>query len=317
MGVTYTSNGDILENFTYDNLIQRYNAQRAERFAYIDFVVRFLGGLNRSDLLDFFGIGDAAASKEISEYKKLRPQNVDYDRVLRKNVILRDTYQPLIDIDAETSLGMLANGFNKNKLYDRPMLPYQRIGATPHHLNVDLVSKITRAISSKTALKCSYLSSNSSNHGERILLPTAFFYDGQSWMFRAFHRDLNSGKGHFKCFDFARVLTVEELAQDSAKNHETLSQDADWHLVVPLQLVVNPDLSDSKKSTLSQEFSLDDNQSDFVITEKAVLVYYLVKHWNIDISDTPKAGDSYNFHLKNGDTLKHLRCMENVFKYND
>jgi hypothetical protein len=312
--ITCTVQGVVLEKFTYDDLIEKYNAQRAERFAYIDFVLRFLGGLNRSDLLEFFGIGDAAASKEISEYKKLRPQNVDYDRALRKNVILRETFLPLIDIDAETSLGMLANGFNKNKLYDRPMLPYQRIGATPHHLNIDFVSKITRAINSKTAVKCTYLSGNSSNHAERTIFPTAFFYDGQSWMFRAFHRDLKSGKGHFKCFDFARVLNVDEFPQDNAKNHETLSQDVDWHLVVPLQLVINPDLSDSKKSTLVQEFSVNDEQSDFVITEKAVLVYYLVKHWNIDVNDVPKKGDSYNFHLKNGDTLKHLHSMENVFK---
>ena len=125
-----------MEDFTYEGLIEKYNAQRAERFAYIDFVLKFLGGLNRSDLLEFFGIGDAAASKEISEYKKLRPTNVEYDRVLRKNGLLRDTFVSLLDLDAETALGMLANGFNKNKLYNRPMLPYQRVGATPRHLNV-------------------------------------------------------------------------------------------------------------------------------------------------------------------------------------
>ncbi len=304
-----------MENITYDELIGKYNAQRAERFAYIDFVLRFLGGLNRSDLLDFFGIGEAAASKEISEYKKLCVNNVDYDRVLRKNVILRDSFEPLINLDAETALGMLANGFNKNKLYCRPMLPYQRVGATPHHLNMDFVSKITRAIHSKTAIKCNYVSGNSDDHGERTLLPTAFFYDGQSWMFRAFHRDTVKGKGHFKCFEFSRSLNVIEFPNDSASPSETLAQDSDWHLVVPLQLMLHSSLSEYKKSTLTQEFELDEGQDEFVITEKAVLVYYLKKHWKIDVNDTPNSEGSYNFHLKNGETLKHLHCMENVFKY--
>lgn len=304
-----------MENFTYDELIEKYNVQRAERFAYIDFVLRFLGGIKRSDLLKFFGIGDAAASKEISEYKKLRSSNVDYDRVLRKNVILRDTFRPLIDLDAETALGMLANGFNKNKLYDRPMLPYQRIGATPHYLNTELVSMITRAINSKTAIKCNYVSGNSNNRGERTLLPTAFFYDGQSWMFRAFHRDSTTGKGHFKCFEFSRLLNVTECPNDAANFSETLPQDADWHLVAPLQLTLHPSLSPYKKATLIQEFGLDEDQHEFVITEKAVLVYYLKKHWKIDVNDSPNSEGSYNFHLKNGDTLKHLHCMENVFKY--
>ncbi|MBL3588491.1 MAG: transcriptional regulator [gamma proteobacterium endosymbiont of Lamellibrachia anaximandri] len=304
-----------MEDFTYEALIESYNAQRAERFAYIDFVLRFLGGLNRSDLLDFFGIGEAAASKEISEYKKLTANNVDYDRVLRKNVILRESFKPLINLDAETALGMLANGFNKNKLYNRPMLPYQRIGATPHHLNTDFVSKVTRAIYSQTAIKCNYISDNSKNHDERTLLPTAFFYDGQSWMFRAFHRTPVIGKAHFKCFEFSRLANITECPNDVARSPETLSQDADWHLVVPLQLTLHPSLSSYKKATLTQEFGLGKEQHEFVITEKAVLVYYLKKHWKIDVNDTPSSEGSYNFHLKNGDTLKHLCCMENVFKY--
>jgi len=307
--------GAVLGNFTYDELVEKYNAQRAERFAYIDFLLRFLGGLNRSDLLIFFGIGEAAASKEISEYKKLRTDNVDYDRVLRKNVILRSSFKALIDLDAETALGMLANGFNKNKLFDRPMLPYQRVGAPPHHLNTDFVSKVTRAIQSKTSIKCKYVSGNSSNHVERTLLPTAFFYDGQSWMFRAFHRDSSKGKGHFKCFEFSRLLDVLECPNDSASSSETLQQDADWHLVVPIQLVLHPSLTANKRSTLIQEFALDEEQEEFVITEKAVLVYYLKKHWKIDVNDLPDNKGSYNFHLKNGETLRHLHCMENVFKY--
>ncbi len=305
----------VLKNFTYDALIESYNPQRAERFAYIDFVLRFLGGLNRSDLLDFFGIGDAAASKEISEYKMLSANNVDYDRALRKNVILRKSFKPLIDINAETALGMLANGFNKNELYDRPMLPYQRIGATPQHLNTDFVSKVTRAIYSKTAIKCNYISSNSIDHDERTLLPTAFFYDGQSWMFRAFHRDSVTGRDYFKCFNFSRLENVTECPNDIARPHETLHQDADWHLVVPLQLTLHPNLSLEEKARLRREFGLDKEQNDFVITEKAVLVYYLKKHWKIDVNDIHSSKGDYNFHLKNGETLKHFDCMENVFKY--
>lgn len=308
--------GRIVDKITYENLIEMYSVQRAERFAYIDFMIRFLGGLNRSDLLDFFGIGDAAASKEISEYKKLRAGNADYDRVLRKNVILRDTYEPLIDIDAETALGMLANGFNKNKLYDRPLLPYQRVGIVPRHLDIDIVSKVTRAILSKTAIKCHYVSGNSKNHKERTLVPTAFFFDGHSWMFRAFHRESAATGGvKFKCFEFSRLKDVSECPNDMALPSETLAQDSDWHLLVPLQLTLHPSLSDRKKSTLVQEFGLNEESDELVITEKAVLVYYLKKHWKIDVNDIPSDIGEYSFHLKNGDSLKHLECMENVFKY--
>lgn len=313
MYITRTYRGGILDKFTYEELIERYNAQRAERFAYIDFVLRFLGGINRSDLLDFFGIGDAAASKEIAEYKKLREENVAYDRVLRKNVIMRDSFTPLIDMDANTALGMLANGFNKNKLYDRPMLPYERVGVIPHSLNAEFVSAVTRAIRSKTAVTCEYISGNSNNHSVRTLFPTAFFYDGQSWMFRAFHRGAASGKGQFKCFEFSRLSSVTERQNDVAAPSESLGKDSDWHLIVPLQLSLHPSLSEQKKLTLSKEFGFANNQQELVVTEKAVLVYYLKKHWKIDVGDVPSENGDYNFHLKNGDTYKGLDCMENVF----
>ena len=302
-----------MNNFTYNELIERYNTQRAERFAYIDFALRFLGSLKRSDLLDFFGIGDAAASKEISEYKKLRQGNVDYDRVLRKNVILQSSFQPLIDIDAEVALGMLANGFNKNKLYNKPMLPYQRVGTTPLHLNTDFVSKITRAIHAKTAIKCVYHSGSSHNHSERILLPTAFIFNGLTWVFRAYDRNPLPHKKKFKFFDFSRVIHVEELHYEQPAPNETLDHDSDWHLVVPLQIALHPHLEESEKETLIQDFGFSKGSDVFMHTEKAVLVYYLVKNWKIDLNETPSNKGEYNFHLKNASTLKHLDCMENLF----
>lgn len=302
-----------MKNYTYDELEQDYSPQRAERFAYIDFVLRFLGGLNRSDLLTYFGIGDAAASKEISEYKTLRSENVDYDRVLRKNVILRSTYKPLIDLDSETALGMLANGFNKNKLYtkQRSMLTYCRIGAAPSSLNVECVSKVTRAMHTQTSVKCRYISGNSKNYSDRTLFPTAFFYDGQSWMFRAYHQE----DKEFKCFEFARLASVLELDNVSAVASESITADEDWQLIVPLELSLHPGLSVSKKATLRKEFGLEEGEDSFVHMEKAVLVYYLKKHWKIDVADEPAIEGNFKFHWRNGSSFNKLKCMENVFKY--
>ena len=292
------------------DLVENHGVQGAERLAYIDFLLRFTGGLSRSDITDFFGLGDAAVSKEISFYKSKREGNVEYDRVQRRNGVLRETYQPLVDIDAETALGMLANGFNKNKLLHKPVIPYSRVGNSPKSLNVDIVSKVTRAISSKTSVKCCYMSGSSTNHGERTLVPTAIFFDGISWMFRAFHRE----EGKSKCFNFSRLKSVEECPQDKAKFNETLEQDTDWQLVTLVQLKLHPSLDDKKKSEIRQEFDLDIDQDEIIVREKAVLVFYLVWHWKIDTADEPDMEGQYNFHLSNGDTLKHLECMENVFR---
>ncbi|TOQ62098.1 transcriptional regulator, partial [Vibrio parahaemolyticus] len=85
----------------------------------------------------------------------------------------------------ELALGMLANGFNSNKIFGVTELAYEKIGKFPNQMNTNEVAMITRAISGKYAISCNYLSENSSNHQTRTLVPLAIMYDGTSWMFRA------------------------------------------------------------------------------------------------------------------------------------
>lgn len=295
---------NMTDKYTFHILKEQFSLQRAERLAYIDFRLRFMGSINRSDITDLFGIADAAASNEISEYKKFRPRNVDYVRVKRANVILRDSFIPLIEISSDKALGMLANGFNKNKLVDAPLVPYQRVGVFPKKLDPSLVSKITRAIHCQSAIRCIYLSGNSDNHGARILLPTAIFYDGHSWKFRAFHRENDSGRGVFKCFNFSRVMEVEELNEESAKEFEKIENDDEWQLTIPVNLIIHPLLAEDLQKAVKEDFGLSDDESELVVTERAALFYFLRKHWSIDINDSPSRDKFYNFYLKNRDDLK-------------
>lgn len=302
------------DRYTFNDLKNQYNFQRAERLAYIDFRLRFMGVINRSDLSDLFGIADAAASKEITEYRALRPDNVIYDRVLRANTIVRETFEPLMNINVETALGMLANGFNKNKLVDNPLMPYQRVGQFPQQLDEDIVSKITRAINCQTAICCNYVSGARSNLDERILLPTAIFYDGRSWKCRAYHRKTNTEESMFKCFNFSRFLNVEERPYDIAKLHETIERDRDWQLIVPIHLSVHPFADEHMQMGIRRDFGMREEQSELVITERAALVYFLIFNWGVDVSEDPIEEPRFSFHLKNAESLKHINSIKNIFK---
>ncbi|TOB11095.1 transcriptional regulator, partial [Vibrio parahaemolyticus] len=46
-----------------------------ERLAYVDFKLFFTGKVSRADLKGAFGIAEAAASRVLTEYSKLRPNN--------------------------------------------------------------------------------------------------------------------------------------------------------------------------------------------------------------------------------------------------
>lgn len=251
----------------------------AERMAYIDFKLRFTGSINRSDLNHMFGLAEASASKVMAKYSSLRPENMRYNPRLRFNEIVRESFNPLLNLDSETALGMLANGFNKNKLYDKPVLNYVRVGNVSNGLKIENIEKITRAMSSGYAIRCKYLSSNSNNHDYRLLLPLSLLFDGRNWIFRAYHR-IKNGKGVFRNFNFSRACEVEELIDDKRNLDEELASDKEWNTKIPLVLVPHGRLSQFQNETLKVDFGLVDDK--LVITERIALLWFLYNIWDID-----------------------------------
>jgi hypothetical protein len=300
-------------SFTFESLIEECGSiQKAERLAYIDFKLFYLGTISRSDINEFFGIADAASSKEITAYKRLRPHNVEYNRTLRVNSILRETFEPLIVVSPDVALGMLANGFNKNKLDEKKLINYQRVGGSYFNYCSDGVSKLTRAIHGKYAVECEYVSANSSNHNMRTLFPSAIFYDGNTWGFRAYDRNVNNNKSGFKCFNFSRLNTVLERTELAPKASESYEKDKEWNQMVPVHLSLHTKLNENKKFALIKDFGLSSEQNSFIITERAALLYFLFDIWKIDCGNTESKEGNYNFILENSNLLKEFSSISSL-----
>ena len=273
-----------------------------ERLAYVDFKLFFTGTIKRSDMKDMFDLGDAAASKVFSQYKGFRPDNMDYTRQQHTNTFNREKFKPLIEFGAELALGMLANGFNKNKLTDRPMQPYARVGKVPNQLNANEVAKITRAISGCYGIKCNYISKNSDNHGERVLLPFALVFDGKTWMFRAYDRSHTGNDSPFKHFHFSRSKNIVELEKEFPKEHEKQSRDKEWNTQIPLLLRLHENIMDDQKKDIRYEFCMDENADELVLTERLSLYWILSRQWFIDDGKRDE-NLFYKFKLINRDVL--------------
>lgn len=287
------------------SMLQSIAGANSERIAYIDFKLRFTGIVKRSDLNDEYGLSDASATRLISQYSELRPENLFYERAKKVNVIKGDSYIPLINIDMDTALGMLAHGFNKNKVADNPVLPYSKIGVVPNQISIDSIAKITRAIFNKEAIQCCYISNNSGKHDYRVLLPLAILSDGKSWIFRAYDRS-ETKHSNFKNFNFSRVADVKVSQDEIQRDYENLSQDVQWNTMIPLALELHPSLTTKEKKTIRQDFGMKPDQNDLILTEKAAFLWILRKQWNIDISsssDENKNNTFYKFSLKNTDML--------------
>lgn len=282
----------------------------AERVAYIDFRLRFTGIVNRSDLKDMFGLGLAASSNMMSKYIEKCPENMEYDRSAKANTIKINSFKPLIPIDAETALGMLAYGFNKNKLMNKALIPYARIGKVKNQLNADEVAKITRAIYGGYSINCNYISESSTNHSERTLLPTTLLFDGRTWIFRAFDR-LPDGSGTFKNFNFSRAINVIENCNDIRRNHEEPSFDRDWNIQVPLILALHEDLSEEEKIGVRTDFGMKDDEDSMLLTERLALLWILCDQWRVERESQSNTSKSYRFKLFNEDMISQFMSRSN------
>lgn len=313
--------GIMNNKYSYLELLEKtQSTSKADRLAYIDFLLMFKGGLNRSDLTDFFGIKEASASAAISDYKKYRKDNVSYEHREGKNVIKLSTFNPLIKFDAESALSMLANGFSKGKVENLKFIPYERVALLPKKLDVEMISKVTRAISNRTAIDCEYFSRSIGHQIKRQLFPTAIFYDGISWMFRAYSLGSKFNDDGFKSFNFSRLKAATEEPNKFASPTQRIESDKEWHMSIPVVLKVHPSIQGSQKETLLYEFDMDRDTEQLTISVKAVLFYYLVEQWKIDtriatdINNDRRGNDNYNFLLINRSIMEGYKCMENVLK---
>tara|TARA_B100001059_G_scaffold52226_1_gene45916 strand:- start:646 stop:1539 length:894 start_codon:yes stop_codon:yes gene_type:complete len=290
--------------YEYAKLVEEFGSS-AERLAFVDFKLRFTGIIQRTDLAEAFNLAEASSSRLLSQYHELKKDNMVYDRSRKMNVICNESYTPIIAMDAETALGMLSHGFNKNRLLDKPVLKYARIGKVPEQLEVEQVSKITRAMFNQHAISCEYISANSDNHEARELVPLTLISDGKNWLFRAYDRS-STERYNFKNFNFSRACNIKALndKNQAAQSYELLNHDAKWNSMQAVLLELHPELSDGLKAAIRRDYGMQDNQNEIVLTERGALIWLLCNQWLVDKSEEINEGRYYNFLLKNRSMLK-------------
>ena len=94
-------------------VLSEINQAQQERLSHIDFRVYFLGGIGRSDLLSRFGIGEAAATRDITLYRELAPKNLEYD-TKAKSYVKSEAFKPLFEYSTPQVLAALSQGFGED-----------------------------------------------------------------------------------------------------------------------------------------------------------------------------------------------------------
>lgn len=275
------------------NLAEINQAQK-ERLFHIDFKLYFLGSVNRSDLVERFGIKEAAASRDLSQYKELAPKNIEYDTKV-KTYIQRDGFKPLFEYSGNQTLAALLHGFGDDYVSPEHSLVTAEAPTELNFPNIDILAAITRAIHNDTPLEVTYLSL-SSGSTKREFIPFALVDNGLRWHVRGYDRV----RERFSDFVINRIARARPAKDSIVHVNETKAADKQWNRIVEMQMVPHPNLKHPE--AISLEYGMNDGLLSVEI--RAAVAGYLLRKWNVDCTESHELdGPEYHLWLKNTPTL--------------
>ena len=257
----------------------RWGVER--RLEFIEFRLFWEGGINRSDITDFFGVSVPQASKDLSQYQELAPGNMTYDKSAKVYLASKEFRPRFTKPDPDKylaqlrSIGESISSLEETWLSELP--PMDSLPIPRRKVKPSVLRTLLSAVREKRAVKIQYQSMNP-NHPEpmwRAISPHAFGSDGFRWHVRAFcHRDRK-----FKDFLLSRCLNC----RIEGDVEETADADMEWNEYCEIKLTPNPKLSKGQQSIIAEDFCMDNNQNTLLI--RKALLYYFEKRLRLDVAE--------------------------------
>ena len=264
-----------------------------ERLSHIDFKTCFLGAIGRSDLVTRFGIKEAAATRDITLYKDLAPENLEYD-TKAKIYVRGPSFEPLFDYSPSQALAALAHGFGDDFVGKHKALIACETPAQLNNPDLERLSVLTRAIHQHKVVSLVYRSL-SSGRSTREVVPFVLVDNGLRWHIRGYDRK----RSRFSDFVITRI-SEPEILDEPLKEHENREHDIQWNRIVELEIVPHPKLKHPK--TIETDYAMENGV--LKVNVRAAVAGYVLRRWNVDCSEKHSMdGPEYHLWLINRQAL--------------
>lgn len=252
-----------------------------QRLEFIEFRLFWEGGINRSDITGFFGVSVPQASKDLSQYQELAPENVRYDRS-EKRYFATESFKPrFLKPDADRYLVQLTFAADPTFHGEHSWLttpPSLDTMPVPHRrVDVAVLRMVLTAVRERASVEILYQSMNELRPEPlwRRITPHAFGSDGFRWHVRAFcHIDKR-----FKDFLFSRCLEARSLGEAGAQPQD----DNRWVEFFDVVLSPNPKIGENQRKVIAQDYGM--HGGNVVIPVRRALLYYFRKRLRLDVAD--------------------------------
>jgi WYL domain len=247
-----------------------------KRLEFLESRLLWEGRINRSELVEFFGISVPQASQDLAKYGALAPGNLVYDP--REKVYrCGNGFNPrLIAADATTYLGQLrgvVTGSRSRKSSFIGWLPPAEVVAVPERIiSADVLRRVVSAMRERMAIYVGYQSMRRPRSTQRWIEPHAMAYDGARWHVRGWCHETKI----FRDFVISRIASVGEERPASVDSREDVS----WSTFVDMILVPKPGLSEPQRLAVEAEYGMQTGR--LLVRTRVALLHYAVRHLQLD-----------------------------------
>lgn len=267
------------------------------RLEFIEFRLFWEGHVNRSDIVETFGVSINQASADLNRYLGLAGTNMVYDKSAR-TYVRSSSFKPIFHKpDAErylTQIRSIADGIITPDDAWIGSVPGFACAPTPARgVSAPILRAVVTALKRKEALEVLYQSMSSPDPSWRWIAPHALVFDGFRWHARA-HCPRS---GEFKDFVLSRIGE----ARGSKVSDALALRDQDWQDYVNLVIAPHPELSAGQRKAIELDYGMDDGK--VVIPVKRALLYYALKRLGLDTDPAARCPQDQQIILLNRDSV--------------
>jgi predicted DNA-binding transcriptional regulator YafY len=243
------------------------------RLEFIEFRLFWEGGVNRSDIIEMFGVSVPQASKDLTLYQERAPHNALYDKSAKRYVASPQFSAIFLKPDPDgylSRLRSLAEGLTQRSESWIAHPPQTDIALTPRReVDSGVLQAVLGAIREGRSIEIYYqsMSRERAKPMWRRITPHAFGYDGFRWHVRAYCQ-LDQ---KFRDFLLPRILGVRGAGEPGA----SADQDRQWNETFDVEIGPHPDLTPSQQAVVAKDYGMKNGRA--ILTVRYAMLFYVLK----------------------------------------
>lgn len=250
------------------------HTQLERRFWLIELLANWEGRINCGHLQHYFQLGRQQASKVISQYRALQPQNLKYCASAKSYLPTANFKPKFTSADVAEYLNWISGQSTHLPLAeDKYQLAHAILSSPARKVSAQIIRPIVQAIRHGERLEVDYNAVSNPDSSGRIIVPIRFVNTGRRWHLRAWCEKAQA----YRDFVLSRLSGTPS---SEGKCLIELPADYAWETEATLRIKPDPRLSTAQQAALIHDYDMQNGELH--ITTRGALAQYLLQELQIN-----------------------------------